>query len=230
MTRLASVVALFLLAACGAAKGRESSATVRDSAGVRIVENRGAGTLGWTVEEAPMLDIGGDGEAALFQVTDAKRLRDGRIVIASAGSHELRIHAADGRLMRGVGREGKGPGEFASPFWVGTLRGDSIGVWDAGLGRLTVFTAAGEYARVTPSLSSLGLFPLAQGALADGRLVVAAGGSGAAMKPGAATRDTQAYVVLGHDGTVADTLGRFPATEMVMVGSPTTGMLIRPLP
>ncbi|HYW08466.1 MAG TPA: hypothetical protein VE913_16015, partial [Longimicrobium sp.] len=32
------------------------------------------------------------------------------------------------------------------------------------------------------------------------------------------------------DGAVADTLGRFPATEMVMVGSPTTGMLIRPLP
>jgi hypothetical protein len=234
VTRLAAVFATFLLAACGAVNGDASSATTRDSAGVRIVENHGGRVegLGWTVDEAPMLDIGGEGGGApaLFQVTDAKRLRDGRIAIASAGSHDLRIHAADGRLLRRVGREGEGPGEFGSPFWVGTLRGDSLGVWDAALRRLTVLTPAGDYARVTPPLGSLGLFPLAQGALADGRVVIAAGGSGAAMKPGAATRDTQAYVVLGHDGAVADTLGRFPATEMVMVGSPTTGMLVRPLP
>jgi hypothetical protein len=224
------VCAALLLPACAPAAADKIVTSARDSAGVRIVENHGAGTLGWMVEEAAMLDIGGDGEAALFQVTDAKRLRDGRIVIASAGSRELRIHGADGRLLRSLGRAGEGPGEFKSPFWVGTLRGDSIGVWDAGLGRLTVFTPAGNYARVTPSLSSLGLFPLAQGALADGRVLVAAGGSGAAMKLGTASRDTQTFVILGHDGAVADTLGRFPGTEMVMVGSPTTGLLIRPLP
>ncbi|HEX8431789.1 MAG TPA: hypothetical protein VF625_10890 [Longimicrobium sp.] len=232
MTRLTLVFATLLLAGCDAAKGDTSSAVARDSAGVRIVENRGAEALGWTVDEAPMVDIGGEGEgeAALFQVTDAKRLRDGRIVIASAGNHELRVYGADGRLLRRAGREGQGPGEFSSPFWVGALRGDSIGVWDAGLGRLTVFTPAGDYARVMSPAGSLGMFPMAQGALADGRVVIAAGGAGAPMKPGAAMRDTQTYIVLGHDGALADTLGRFPDTEMVMVGSPATGLLVRPLP
>lgn len=208
---------------------------MRDSAGVRIVSNPApdSGTAAWTVDPSPVVSISGDadGTRAFFQVFDAIRLGDGRIVIASGGTQELRIHAPDGRLLRTVGRAGAGPGEFRTPFWLGALPGDSIVAWDLGLRRFSVFTSAGDFARaVTPS-GSLGILPEARGVMADGRLVLAAStGSQSLPAPGKARRDTLAYVLVDAAGEVADTLGVFPGAEMIMAGTPSTGLLIRPLP
>ncbi len=228
--------ALLLLLGCeSAGSGGRPSVQTRDSAGVRVVENRGStrGALGWTVDGAPLVSIGGDGEAggALFQVTDAMRLSDGRIVVASAGTQQVRIHGADGRLLRAIGRAGEGPGEFRAPFWLGLLRGDSIAAWDVALRRFSIFTPAGDFARaVTPS-GVRGVFPQAVGVLPDGRFVLAAStGSQPLPPPGQARRDTVAYVAIGATGAVVDTLGRFPGAEMIAVGTPSTGFLLRPLP
>jgi hypothetical protein len=231
----AGVVALLLLLGCdGVGSGGRTSFQARDSAGVRLAENTGApGALGWTVEDAPLVSISDGDEAGgpLFQVTDAMRLRDGRIVVASAGTHEIRIYGADGRLLRVVGRAGEGPGEFRAPFWLGRLGGDSIAVWDAALRRFSVFTPAGEFVRGVSPSGLQGVFPKAVGVLPGGRFVLASSTSSQVLPPpGQARRDTAAFVVIDADGTVADTLGRFPGEEMIAVGTPATGFLMRPLP
>lgn len=227
-----------LVAACTEAGGREFATAVRDSAGVAIIENRGVASLaslGWRVEETPLVEIGPDesGTAgALYQVTGAFRLNDGRIVVANHGAQELRIYSPEGELLRQVGREGAGPGEFTSVFWVGSLPGDSIAAWDALSGRLSVFTPGGDFVRSVTPAGSLGLLPQAVGVLSDGRVVVATGAGSGGVLPseGHAVRDTVTYVVLSPDGAVVDTLGRFPGTEMVAIGNPRGGYLIRPLP
>lgn len=100
--------------------------TVRDSAGISVVESSappqsGAGPL--QVATATSLTIGeeeGAESLLLHRVRTALRLPDGRIVIANGGSHELRLVDASGMYLRSVGRMGGGPGEFsefAAPRW-----------------------------------------------------------------------------------------------------------------
>jgi hypothetical protein len=232
---LAAVLAVPVLG-CGREGPGEASASVhaRDSAGVDIVENRGpAPVLAWTVDTTPLVSIGGDGvgESPLVQVTDAMRLGDGRIVVASAGTQQVRFYGADGRLLRAAGRAGEGPGEFGAPFWLGRLRGDSVAVWDAGLRRFSILTPAGDFARGVRPSGSLGVFPQVVGVLPDHRFVIAASTSAQVIPaPGQPRRDTAAYVIVDAAGNVADTLGLFPGTEMVAMGTPETGFVLRPRP
>lgn len=237
--RAATLAAALLAIAAGCGpdgSGRDAAAVqTRDSAGIAIVENvgRAPGALGWTVDTTPLVSIGGDGQAggALVEVTDAIRLGDGRIVIASAGTQQIRFYGTDGRLLRAVGRAGEGPGEFGTPFWLGRLRGDSVAVWDAGLRRFSIFTPAGDFARNVLPSGRLGVFPQVIGALPDGRFVVAASTSPQVLPPpGQPRRDTAAYLVLDAAGAVADTVGVFPGAEMVAMGTPSTGFVLRPRP
>lgn len=228
-----SVVLGLLLVGCGTADRERVSVSERDSVGVRIVENTNVDALveAWTVEPLPLLELGGEGDEALYQVTGAVRMRDGRIVVASMGHNALVVFGPDGRVLRRVGREGEGPGEFRGLFWVGVLPGDSLAAWDVSLQRLQIFTPAGDYARSVAPSGSLGLAPQPQGVLPDGRVVLAAGAGASGVElSGRVQRDTLTYVIMGHDGSLADTVGRFPGTETVALGSPATGFLMRPLP
>jgi hypothetical protein len=141
-------------AAC-AAGDREAGAGfgVRDSAGVRIVESHrprwGAGE-GWVVEAMPSLQLGaveGDTPESFARVVDALRLPDGTIVVADGGNTELRFFDGGGRFLRGVGREGKGPGEFEGIAQLANCGADSIIAWDPWLRRASVFDSRGEYVR-----------------------------------------------------------------------------------
>jgi hypothetical protein len=231
--RAAASLLIASAAACADGTAREPSASMRDSAGVRIVENTGvdaASALGWRVDEPPAVDLGGgDAEPILTQVTGATRLSDGSIVVASAGTHRLEVFAADGGHVRSIGREGEGPGEFRSIFFVGRLAGDTIAAWDPLLGRLSVFGPGGELVRVAnpgPVLDAP--FPRVHGVLPDGRFVVAAGGGGVPV-PGRAARDTLDWLLLDPAGATAARLGRFPGAEQI-AHVDGTGMLLRPLP
>ena len=116
-TRLASILAtmvLALMAACNvdrdAAQIPDSQA--RDSAGVTIVENARpdpGSRLSWRVSGAPALSIGteeGDPGEMLFDVRDATKLGDGRIVVANAGTSDLRVSRRTGPTWRrGAGKE-----------------------------------------------------------------------------------------------------------------------------
>lgn len=56
------------------------------------------------------------------------------------GDHwTVRIFSPEGRLLRSVGGQGRGPGEFDAIASVAVLPGDSVFVYDAALRRITVF-------------------------------------------------------------------------------------------
>src|SRR5688572_2835117 len=81
--------------------GIGSGPSRRDSAGVEIVENRGApawtSATAWTVADTPSVSIGGnesDSTALFSRVQNAVRLGDGRIVVANGGTRELRFYDA----------------------------------------------------------------------------------------------------------------------------------------
>jgi len=105
-----------LVVACiGEAGGRGS--IERDSAGIVIVENFAPAWQGadaWEVVSPATVEIGvaeGEDVYQLFDVSGATRLGNGTIVVANAGTQEIRFCGADGRHLRTAGGSGRGPGE-----------------------------------------------------------------------------------------------------------------------
>jgi hypothetical protein len=102
------------------------------------------------VEEQPRLDLtrSGQGEShEFFRVRDAARLPDGSIVVANAGSAEVRWFDSEGAFVRSAGANGDGPGEFRGPDGVSRYPGDSVAVFDRRQGRVTIFDRQGTLGR-----------------------------------------------------------------------------------
>lgn len=214
------------LAACGGGAAPEGDVTVRDSAGVRIVENRegrwGPGEA-WTVAENPLLDIGAVGGAPEEQFGDVEgvvRLEGGPIVVADGAARELRFFTAAGEFLGRAGGEGGGPGEFGQLNGVHAYPGDSVAAWDARGQRVAIFGPDRGFGRETGLRDAGGVASTLHGVLSDGSLVVEPAGSlGDLMARGekAAGRDTVAFLRYGRDGRLADTLARMPGPETVVL-------------
>jgi hypothetical protein len=111
-----------------------------------------------------------------FQITGVSQLRDGRLVVGYAGSHQLRLYGADGEFLRSAGRQGDGPGEFRDLWHHQVLAGDTVVVWDRSARRLQYFGPEGDFVRSTPTYAApsaefAGSSEL-QAVLEDGRLLV----------------------------------------------------------
>ncbi|MGH7448069.1 MAG: hypothetical protein ACRELT_10945, partial [Longimicrobiales bacterium] len=205
-----------LLAACGAGDAATPPVTVRDSAGIAIVENvypDSAAVKWWSLEQSPLLDIGGaqaEEAYSVYQVGGALRLSDDRIVVTNGGAADVRYYSADGEHVRTSGRRGDGPGEFQRPQQVLALPVDSVLVVDGG--RATVLNPEGSYAR---DFTSGGTGPRTGvvGRLRDGRLVA----THAAFTPGEIEagfqRSTIVFVTLTPAGEVQDTIVTVPGAE-----------------
>jgi hypothetical protein len=147
-----SVGLVLLLAGCGS-EPSVPAASVQDSAGVTVVESSAASWREgseWRLASTPDVDIGGidaDSEYQLFQVRSAVRLADGSIVVANAGSAELRFYDAAGNHVQNVGRRGGGPGEFEDLRWVARYSSDSLLAWDVRLRRGSVYGLSGQFHR-----------------------------------------------------------------------------------
>ena len=145
-----SAFAAIVLAGCSGASGPGGWAgTMRDSAGVVIVENPGTGVWRpgeqWTVVEELRIGVAeGDPDYQFGNVGGIDVDSDGRIYVLDQQAQELKIFDAQGTLLRRVGRAGSGPGEFspnAGPVLVG--RGDTVLVPDIMLQRVNRFVAGG---------------------------------------------------------------------------------------
>ncbi|MDE2654787.1 MAG: 6-bladed beta-propeller [Gemmatimonadota bacterium] len=151
---IATVLVLAVGAGCdgvppGAnANAGENSVTVRDSAGIEIVENHApehpAGAF-WSIDAEPEIVLGGgragmanggpgdavtDSAQLIWQVRGVARLDDGRIAVLSMGNHRLFLFGPSGELSRVIGGRGEGPGEFARPQQLLYLPPDTLVVWD----------------------------------------------------------------------------------------------------
>lgn len=206
-----------LLAACGERADGPAS-VARDSAGVRIVRSdRPAWPdgAGWTVGDAPVLDVGvveGDAAYQLDGVRSVARLAGGRIAVANGGSGDVRIFGPDGRHQRTLGRRGAGPGEFQRLAWVGAAAGDTLLAWDSEARRLTIFAPGGSFVRTVTPEGIEGMHPSVRGLLADGTILSTGGFSADGFRMGE-RRETVAYHRFGADGRARGGLGPYPGWE-----------------
>ena len=166
------------LCGCSVADPLADAFTVRDSAGVRIMESAGpvwAEGGQWALTSEPVLTIGvaeGAPELEFQTILGLTRLANGNIVVGNRGTRELRFFAPDGRFLRAAGRDGEGPGEFRTFNGVYRYRADSLIVWDYRLHRWSVLDTTGEFARLFAP-SRPGMNPRSLAPLRDGSLIIA---------------------------------------------------------
>ena len=193
----------------------------RDSAGITIVENARPALdsrLGWRIGESAAVSIGteeGEPGEMLFDVRDATRLADGRIVVANAGTSELRVFGADGAYLETWGGQGDGPGEFSAytPEPVSRWPGDSIVAGNMFGARLEIFDLQGNPGR-TVTLengyhSLLGVMP--DGTVLAKPSAVLTGGIFGAGEP--LIRRDEDFGLLRPDGGLRLSLGALPGEE-----------------
>jgi hypothetical protein len=242
-TAKAWVLATLASGACADGAAGPGAATVVDSAGITIVTNVPGSIEAvetWSLAAEPAVDIGSgvDPDVALFRVTAVVPLDRGRVAVATNSPPQVLVLEPDGTVGSTLGREGDGPGEFASIASVVRLGADppavadSLGVWDDVRRRISVFTEDGRYVR---DVDLSGLAPLTP--IAAPNVLVPAGwtyllpsSAGSLVLfvvglfgPGEGVRRVEipSYRVNG-DGEELGRLGPFPGSETFM--SSQTGM------
>jgi len=204
---------LALLLVAGLACASDSTATppattVRDSAGIQIVESSAPATPDTSLASVgaePLLAIGveeGDPKYLLHRVYDAYRFADGRTAIGNSGTSEIRVFDASGKHLHSLGGKGAGPGEFgalASIYF--HAHNDTLLATDGGAFRMNVYSPDARFVGTRP-FDVTGEFtrPFMRGVFADGTwLVQAFDGGGSLSGPPGAVLEGGMYTLLRYD-------------------------------
>lgn len=193
--------------------------SVRDSAGVQIVENsvaalESAGS--WALASDPVLDLGaaeGAPELEFYRVVAGLIVDPSTIAVVNAGSQEIRFFDTSGSFLGAQGQEGDGPGEYRRPQFLFRTGGDSLLIWDAALGRGSLIDPGGSFLR-TVNLQGDFVGPRVAGSFGDGTLLMV----DRRFTPETATGDWQQlmalYTLHALSGEPTDTLGEFPFSRV----------------
>lgn len=225
-----------MLAAAGCTGGSGADgAIVRDSSGVLIVESSSpAWREGdeWRINPEPLISIGmveGPVEYQLLRVANAFRSRDGQILVANAGTNEIRVYGNDGAFLHSMGRTGGGPGEFARLRSV-YLHRDSVFAYDWGQQRISVFDPRGTFVRSFGVADAPGTgLVTALGRFGNGQWVLERSTFG--LTPGL-VRATSTYSRFAEGDSAAAAIGTFAGRESIVqpVGSDGIGAYVRSAP
>ncbi len=234
---LASALALAIGGCTGGTASDRPALVQRDSGGVRIVESGAPAWQpgeGWRIDSTPEFSIGtadGSAEYQLSAVRGVVRLRNGRIIVANAGSSEIRAYDAAGRFLWSSGRRGQGPGDFVNIGILSRYRGDSVLVFDLGRAMRSTYSVIGPDGRFArqwtaeapdDSTHYLGFV----GAWPDGTLALRSRAPVGPADPPRVTRADSRLYRYDPAGRVVARLGAFPGDEWYQ-GS---GYAIRTLP
>lgn len=161
-----------MIVACGAHAETRPIPSIRDSAGVRIVEYT---TLehapAITLARRPSLDIGGvraDPSTELdprAPYLDPVRLSDGRIVVSDM--YRLVFFDSLGRMLGTAGRRGDGPAEFQQIAKVCPLSGDTLLSISENDRRVLLWDRDGNHLRTFPRVAPI----LMDSCFPDGSLI-----------------------------------------------------------
>lgn len=177
IVKLARIVFLFAsVAGCSGQATERPIAAVRDSAGIEIVENFGEPSTVWEIVHPHRVEIGVTVGEAAYQLSGVRagvRTSDGRIVIADAGSSEVRFFDSEGRFLNSAGKQGGGPGEFEALANIWRIERDSVLAFDSRSARITVLGPDGDYVRDVSLSSVPGIGPRSTivGVTRDGTLL-----------------------------------------------------------
>jgi len=220
-----------MLAACGGEGGPGGTAgpSVRDSAGISIVENRiptWAAGEAWMVDAEPALSVGtldGPPETQFFDLSAVRLRSDGSLVAAEEGGRRILAFGPAGDFLWSQGRDGDGPGEYRRPRGLMVLPGDSILVYDLEHRRATVLTPGGELARSYQPDVPEGSFMNGPVALVGPGLTLTNGGAVFGTDDegtdGRVERRLERHFLTGTDGRVRDSLPALPGTEFWLVAN-----------
>jgi hypothetical protein len=160
MARLSAAVVLLVaygLAACGGAERERTAASpvVRDSAGIRIIEERldPDRTLE-LVEELRIGAVDGADYEQFFRINDMAVTPAGDLLVLDGGNHQVRVFAPDGTFRHSWGSEGQGPGEFTFLGSMAVGR-DTVVVGDDR--RVHVFDISGAHVSTTTTHQDRGI-------------------------------------------------------------------------
>ena len=244
LKRRVLVVALTMAAAsaCAQSPGQADSmwSTVRDSAGIEIVENGPDQPTAWRLSSEPIFEIGaGLGvEAAVLDPTSVFAGPDGTIAVGDGnqvGWDAILVYSEAGALLQKLGGPGRGPGEFGGQlWWAAQYRGDSLIAWDRrgpSGPSIKVFDPTGHYVRdVTIPMperlrpeGTRGYSPGVHGWFSDGRFLTSSQGVIAA--PSREGPVTFQHLLLSVDplGATWDTIGEFGLTQAYWDGREQVG-------
>ncbi|NIM49709.1 MAG: hypothetical protein GTN62_05640 [Gemmatimonadales bacterium] len=152
-----------IVAACS---GRTDAAvrfdgTMRDSAGVVLVENHGTpmwreGDV-WTFTRRLRIGVAdGDSTCMFGRLTGNVTLSDGRVVVGDAQYHNVRFFSPEGVHLSTQGREGAGPGEYGGFIDLLLGPGDTILAVDRRNRRANVVSPDGKWLGSFPTAPSKG--------------------------------------------------------------------------
>lgn len=201
----------------GCAASDRVGSTVRDSAGIEVVEHPAnviADAPVWTVDTATQLwTIGGGEDPAhdIDRMSTMGRLANGDVVVGVIRPSELRIYPIGGGAPRVLARGGDGPGEVQTPILL-SARGDTLVLWDYALNRSTKFTSEGSVVQlVSHAAQPRHRLREVVGALDDGRIVMTGQTWEAMTDVGSeGVRKEQPIYLLHTDGASADSLRGIP--------------------
>jgi hypothetical protein len=218
---LSALIIASVVTACSG--GDNWQGTVTDSAGVALVTNTDQGVWSsssqWTLEEELKIGaIEGDPEYQFGQVGFVAVDSRDRIFVIDAQAQHVRVFSPEGQYEQTIGGPGSGPGELgpqAISLYMGS--GDTLLVPDLGQQRVN---------RYAPDGTSLGSFqldllngmPMAINATRSGVIVEQVRPLSLPDRP--ATDSMDMIVTLSTDGSVLDTLRRFPPGGTLNLANP----------
>ena len=227
---LVPLMGIATVVACAGETDRSRSVTVRDSAGIRIVENEGASWTSdqaWRLSQEPIAEIGRlDEPPHQFseEVVGATRLADRRIVVGDGTSGELRFFDELGQHLATAGGRGEGPGEFRFMLDLTRVAGDTL-IAGKGFppGRQAWFTAEGTFIDqtahdLTGRLDPARHFSEFAFTLPDGSLLMYVYVRSTPPRD-PIRRSRFGLIRVSRDGSEQDTLGWFAGTEYMYRGS-----------
>lgn len=222
-TSLAALLAGIALSACSAEKvepiDRSTLATVFDSTRADSLVARVAGSVPAEfvrdVTEELRIAPEADDTTLFAEVNEFDVGPDGRLYVFDAANRVLFVFDSAGAVLRRVGRQGSGPGEFNANNGMVVLPDARLAQWDARNGRISFFSPDGEYqySWVVPTG-----FSTSNGIRTD------RSGSLYAYRPVTAPREGEilgrmGLRLLGDDGVMTDSLipPDLPFTQVVYI-------------
>lgn len=208
-----------LLAGCSESQSAvEWDGSVRDSAGVTIVDNYGtplwANEDRWTLSE--VLRIGmveGDPEYQFGSLSGFSIMSDGRIVVADQMAQRVRFYSPEGVHLKTVGSSGSGPKDFGEG-WLSIIvvPGDTILVRDTRNERIHRLAPDGTWLGQFSTLPDDGRFVMGWDATPSGTLI---SGHSPLILPDTPAVDSMDLILIRDiRGAVLDTLARVPSQQV----------------
>lgn len=158
------------------------------------------------LQPAPLFSVGEwGGDVEFGTIRDLAVGSRNEVVVLDGMSQQLTVADSTGKVLRTIGREGKGPGEIGAGAAVGVLSDGSVAVLDVGNRRVTLFSPDGEYRDDWPiSVPPVRASPVSLLILEGDRIALA-------LRPrydaeGSAIWPRALYEVRTTDGVVSDTI------------------------